>query len=184
MRESINAALKAALVLLTMVAGISSVLLYVQETSYKNPTFTDTDGDGFLDVDEMVWWTSWQDRHDTPITTRVLPVAIAAISVAAVLALGKVRRRRTIPNLVPTLLKKANAMKAAVCSGNRRGIESCKVDFDAAIAEIRAGSHREMLKEPAIQDILVEFEVLCLDAFVDDGRLGSGGKDIPNPPTN
>lgn len=173
MRESITFALRATLVILTMIVGVSSIILYVQAYIYKSPNFPDTDGDGFLDVDERGWWTSWLDRNDNPITTRTLPVAIGAIAVAVVLILGKVYRRRTNPSLVPTLIKKLNAMKATVSSGNRGAIESCKADFDAAITEIRSGVHREVLKEPAIQDILVEFEVLCIDAFVDDGKLDS-----------
>jgi hypothetical protein len=173
MRESVIAVLKAALAILTMISGIASILLYAQANIYKNPTLPDSDRDGFLDVDERGWWTNWLDPHDNPLTARILPAVIAAIAIAVVLALGKVRRRSRAPNLVPTLRKKANAMKSAVYSGNRPGIESCKAEFDAAVAEIVAGSHREVLKEPAIQDVLVEFEMLCLDAFVDDEKLGS-----------
>jgi hypothetical protein len=173
LRKSIAAVFKVALTIMALITGIACMVLYMQAYIYNNPTIHDTDGDGFLDFDERGWGTNWQDPRDNPLTTRILPVAIAAIAIAIVLLLGKIRHRRRLPNLVPALFKKVNAMKVAVYSGNRLGIESCKVDFDAAIAEIIAGSHRDVLNEPEIQDILVEFEILCIDAFVDDEKAGT-----------
>jgi len=166
-RESIFTALKAALLISFLVAGALSVVLLVQSIFFKDPALFDSDGDGFTDTDEWSWWTSRLDPYDNPFTTRMLPILLSATIIAVVLVLVKARRRRTVPVLSAALLKKISAMKAAVRAGNRGSIDACKMDFDAAIAELREGPDRGMLHEPLIQEILVEFEVLCLDVFID-----------------
>ncbi len=168
-RESIRAALKAAVVIFLVVAGVSIVTLLVQAVYFKDPALHDSDGDGFLDLDELSWWTDWLNPHDNPFTSRILPLLLAAAVLAVVLILGKVHSRRRVPELVSSLVKKASAMRAAVSAGNRGNIDACKAGFDAAIADVREGTHPGMLQEPAIQEILVEFEVFCLDAKTGDG---------------
>nr|MDO8116712.1 hypothetical protein [Candidatus Sigynarchaeota archaeon] len=121
----------------------------------------------FTDTDEWSWWTSRLDPYDNPFTMRILPILLSATIIAVILVLVKARNRRTVPVLSAALLKKIRAMKDAVCTGNRGSIDACKKDFDAAIAELREGPNRGMLYEPLIQEILVEFEVLCLDVFID-----------------
>jgi hypothetical protein len=181
LRDSINAALKASLVMLVVITDISITMLAVQVYTYRNPAFPDADGDGFVDTAEIGWWTNWLDRNDSPVTTRIMPLAIAAIVVTAMLILGRFHRRRRLPDLLPFLEERARAMGDAVRSCDHQRIEACKVDFDNTIAETRDGPFREVLKEPSVQDIIVEFEMLCLDAFLDEGRkrVASGHLEVP-----
>ncbi|MEX2682617.1 MAG: hypothetical protein Q6373_013535 [Candidatus Sigynarchaeota archaeon] len=174
-RESITAALKAALLVLVFVACVLSVVLFVQANFFNDPALLDSDGDGFTDSNEWSWWTSRLDPYDNPFTTRILPILVSATIIAVVLILVKVHPRRRASMLAPTLLEKLRAMKAAVCMMDRGRINACKADFDATIAELRDGKRRGVLHEPSIQDILVEFEVLCLDAHVDEMK-GIGEK--------
>ncbi len=169
-RESVNAALKAALIILLIATGISGGILLVQSIYLRNPARIDSDSDGFTDLDELSWWTSELNPYDNPMMSRILPLLIAAAGIVLVLILGNSPLRNRLPDLAPALRKKVGAMRAAVCSGNPEGINACKADFDTAVVEIREGPLRGLLQEPLIQEILVEFEVLCLDARFNSGE--------------
>ncbi|NMC04059.1 MAG: hypothetical protein GYA24_02545 [Candidatus Lokiarchaeota archaeon] len=170
MRESITYPLKATLVVLTMVAAIAGIIVLVQSSSLMNPAYFDTDNDGFHDLGEIGWSTDRLDPNDNPFTTRVLPVVLAAVGIAIILAIGKVRREHDVSSEARALRGLVEAMKAAVASKDEERVNACKQGFDKCILDIRSSANRDALGEPSIQELLVEFELLGIDALVDKER--------------
>jgi hypothetical protein len=166
--QHIDNALKMVLVTLMVITCISTLLLWIQASTYMAPAFRDTDGDGFRDIDEQSWLTSATDPVENPVTSRIMPLAIALTCIAVILGREKIFRSKRRSVLLPGLARKFQALQDALATGERGSIKALLSSLDGFIGKLRSGPDREALKEPRVQEILVAIELAHLDAAIDE----------------
>jgi hypothetical protein len=166
--QHIDNALKMVLVTLLVITCISTMLLWLQASTYMAPAFRDTDGDGFRDIDEQSWLTSATDPVDNPVTSRIMPVAIALTCIAVILGREKLFRSKRRLDVLPGLARKFQALQDALKKGDRASIKALLSSLDGFIGKLRSGPDREAFKEPRVQEILVAIELAHLDVAIDE----------------
>ncbi len=152
---------------LACITGIDATIVIMQFYGADTTIYMDSDGDGFLDVHEQTWGTSLTDKGDNPFTRWILPLLVANAILVIILCAGKYMNKTSMPDIHPALDAKIAAFQSAVKNGDAVAVKNLRVTIDEDILKIRQSAARERLKEPRVQELLMKYELICLDAMID-----------------